>query len=63
VNSENKTLIRERLADARAALEEALPVIETDILREAIVDFLVTGRADSVTRTASLESYVSTFSR
>lgn len=45
MNSENSTLIRERLAAARAVLEEALPLLEAPLLREAVADFLVTGRA------------------
>jgi hypothetical protein len=47
VNSENNTLIRERIADARAALEEALPFLEDPRLHEAVADFLVTGRAEA----------------
>lgn len=47
MNSENKTLIRERLADARAALQEALPLLEDPQLYEAVADFLVTGRAEA----------------
>lgn len=45
MNSENSTLIRERIADARAALEEALPLLEDPQLHGAVADFLVTGRA------------------
>jgi hypothetical protein len=45
VNSENKTLIRESLAEAREALQEALPELINEQVREAIANYLVTGRA------------------
>ena len=53
----------DKIADARAALEEALPVLKDARLREAVVDYLVTGRAQQIPHLDSpsmAETYVNT---
>jgi len=38
----------DKIADVREALQEALPVLKNARLREAVVDYLVTGRAQQI---------------